>query len=279
MIQYSNSKFETFEQCRLKFKFKYIDKIVPEIEKTIESHLGDVVHRALEWLYVEKMKKITPTIGDLITYYAEVWEGNYNPEIIIVKKELSAEDYFNKGVEFLVNYYLKHHPFDDNTIATEKRIEINLDEKGEKKLIGYIDRLVHNLEKNEIEIHDYKTANNLPTKEKIENSRQLALYSIAIKEIFGKEKEVSLIWHFLAHDIKVRSKKTNEELELLKKEIIELINTIESAKDFPPTKSVLCNWCLYKTICPAWGNQPPKKRERQLSLTEIEQQEKIEELI
>ena len=45
------------------------------------------------------------------------------------------------------------------------------------------------------------------------------------------------------------SKRTNSQLENLKKETIELIKKVESAKEFPRNKSALCNWCEYKNIC------------------------------
>ena len=40
MVIYSHSRLSTFEQCKLKFKFRYIDKLTPEIENTIEGFLG-----------------------------------------------------------------------------------------------------------------------------------------------------------------------------------------------------------------------------------------------
>ncbi len=256
---YSHSKISTFEQCPLKYKFRYIEKIIPEVEKSIESHLGEMAHRALEWLYVQVMNKKIPSIEDVIAYYAEQWEEHYLPDILIVKEGLNEKDYFNKGVEFLVNYYTKHKPFDDNTLEIEKRIVLDLDESGEYKMQGFIDRLSYNLKTNEYEIHDYKTANNLPPQEKIDNDRQLALYSIAIKNLFGQDKEVCLIWHFLAHDKRICSKRTNEQLENLKKETKELINKIESEKIFPYNKSRLCDWCEYRTICPVFSNCSEQK--------------------
>ena len=155
---------------------------------------------------------------------------------------------------------MKHKPFDDNTIAVEKEILISLDESGNYKIRGFIDRLAYNLETLEYEVHDYKTSNNLPKREDIEKDRQLALYSIAIKEIFGEEKEIILVWHYLAFDKRIHSRRTNEQLNWLKKETLALIKEIESTKEFPPTKSPLCNWCEYKDICPAWGNKPPEKQ-------------------
>lgn len=248
---YSHSKLSTFEQCPFKFKLKYIDKIKPEIEKTIEAHLGTAVHDSLEWLYNSVKENKIPTIDELITYYSVKWQDEFSDEIVIVKKEMSAKDYFNKGVEFLINYYTAHQPFKDGTIACEKRIEIQLDEN--TKIQGFIDRLAHNLEKGVYEIHDYKTANTLPTQEKMDEDRQLALYSIAIKEIYGADKEVVLIWHYLAHNQKIISRRTNEQLENLKNETKELIKKIEATKIFPHNKSILCEWCGYKPVCIAWN--------------------------
>ena len=254
---YSHSRLNTFEQCPLKYKYKYIDKIII-IQTSIEAFLGKIVHNTLEWLYSQVKKNKIPIIDEVITYYATDWEKNYTPIIIIVKKELTTKDYFNKGIQFLLGYYTQHKPFDDNTLEVEKRIMINLDENGEYKLQGFIDRLVHNLEKDELEIHDYKTGNSLPTQEKIESDRQLALYSIAIKELFGQDKEVLLIWHYLAHNQKIVSKRTNEQLQELKKEIIELIKKIEATTEFPPNKSVLCDWCEHKSMCTAF-NKPKEE--------------------
>jgi DNA helicase-2/ATP-dependent DNA helicase PcrA len=255
MVIYSYSKLETFEKCRLKFKYRYIDKIIPEITTSIEAHLGTIVHEALEWFYLQIMAGNIPAVDELILYYSEKWAEQYSPDILIVNKFMKEKDYFNKGVNFLIDYYFKHHPFKEKTIATEKKIEINLDEIGEKKLTGFIDRLVENIETNEMEIHDYKTANTLPSKEELEKNKQLALYCIAIKEEFGKEKNVRLIWHYLAHNQNICITKTNEELENLKREVIKLISEIEETKTFPATISRLCDWCEYKNTCEAWNVQ------------------------
>ena len=250
---YSHSKLSTFEQCRLKYKFKYVDKI-KIITKSIEALLGFCVHAVLEYLYNEVKTGRIPSIDEIITVYDTMWKENYDDNlIIIVRQGMTKEDYFNKGVQFLVDYYTRHHPFDDNTLEIEKKVEIILDEEKQIKIIGYIDRLVHNITTDELEIHDYKTSNTLPIQEDIENNRQLALYSIAIKEEFGHDKEVCLVWHFLAHNKKICSYRSREQIELLKKEILELISKIESEKFFQYNKTNLCDWCEYKAICPAWS--------------------------
>ena len=57
MAVYSHSKIETYEKCKLKFKYRYIDKIIPDIPKSIEAHLGSIVHATLEWFYNKRMEK------------------------------------------------------------------------------------------------------------------------------------------------------------------------------------------------------------------------------
>lgn len=249
MVIYSYSRINTFEQCPLKFKYKYIDKIPPEIEDTIESYLGRTIHISLEWLYKKVMRGNIPSVDDLIKYYLENWQNNFNQNILTVNQNSNPKDYLNKGIQFLISYYAKHHPFDENTLEVEKKILFDLDSGGEYKLQGFIDRLVHNPETNEIEIHDYKTANSLPTQDRIDNDRQLALYALAIKELFGDDKEVCLVWHYLAHNQKICSKRTNNQLQKLKQETLELIKKIESTTHFPAQKGILCNWCGYKNLC------------------------------
>ncbi|MCF7910191.1 PD-(D/E)XK nuclease family protein [Candidatus Pacearchaeota archaeon] len=269
---YSHSSLSTFEQCPYKFKLRYIDKIKPIIEKTIESHLGQAVHSALEWLYSQiSQENKTPTIEELIKYYLDAWQETYTSEIKIINQQLTLEHYLNQGVRFLTQYYTTHFPFDDQTLDIEKKVIIEIpSEKSEPyKLWGFIDRLVYNQKKDRYEIHDYKTANSLPTKDKIDNDRQLALYSIAIKESLPeaeKNKEVILVWHFLAYNKKIKSHRTNKELEKLKKEIAELIKKIEATKYFPTQVSRLCDWCGFKDICPEWNpqaNSPSKYLENQ----------------
>ena len=252
MVVYSHSKLSTFEKCPLKYKYRYIDKKTPDIKQTIEAHLGKVVHNTLEWIYSQVKQDKIPTIEIIITYYTENWQEKYSEDILIVKSGLTDKDYFNKGVQFLVDYYNEHHPFKDGTIECEKKIWITLDEQKKYKILGFIDRLVYNFKTNEYEVHDYKTANNLPTQEGIDNDKQLALYSIAIKELFGHDKEVRLIWHYLAHNKKIESTRTNEQLRQLRQDILDLINKVEATETFPHNKSPLCGWCEFRPSCEGW---------------------------
>jgi len=255
MPQYSHSKLSTFEQCLQKYKFRYIDKIVVP-GKSVEAFLGSMVHKALEWLYKEikshPYSSEPPTVDALITEFSNQWIQNYNPDDIIINNNLDAKEYFNMGVKFLLDYYLRHKPFKDNTLEVEKRISITLGEIEKYRIIGFIDRLVYNTKTGEYEVHDYKTGKNLPKKENVDKDRQLGIYSMAIKDLYGKDKKVKLIWHYLAFDKEIHSTRTNEQLSQLKDATIALIKKVEETTSFPPSPSKLCDYCEYKNICPAW---------------------------
>ncbi|MEM0465131.1 MAG: PD-(D/E)XK nuclease family protein [Candidatus Pacearchaeota archaeon] len=250
-IIYSHSKLSSFEQCPLKYKFRYIDNIEPEIKQTIEGFLGNRVHDTLEYLYNEiKKDSRVPELDEIIKFYNNLWYQEYSEDIKIVNENMNVEYYYNLGIKFLIDYYFSNRPFKDNTIATEMKITVSLDSEEKFQIQGYIDRLVHHKDTNIFEIHDYKTGNFLKSQEELDKDRQLALYSLGIRDMFPEAKDVLLIWHFLAFNKKIISKRTIEELEKLKQDTILLINKIENAKNFPAKPSCLCKWCEFQKICP-----------------------------
>ena len=78
MVIYSHSRLSSFEQCKLKFKFKYLDKLEPDIKQTIEGFLGNMVHDTLEWLYAQVQKGNLPELDDLINHYTTNWSKDYS---------------------------------------------------------------------------------------------------------------------------------------------------------------------------------------------------------
>jgi len=249
MTVYSHSRLSCFEQCPQKYKLAYIDKVEREVEESIEAFMGSRVHETLEKLYRDLQYLKLNSQDDLLGLLRDEWEKNWNESIIIVKKEYGSDNYLKMAEKFIADYYTRYKPFNQGkTISLEDRILINLDEDGDYKLQGYIDRLTE-AEDGFYEIHDYKTNSRLPLPQYIQNDRQLALYSIGVKDRYPDVKDVRLIWHFLAFDKEIDSTRTDEELEELKKHTIQLIDTIENEREFPTNPCALCNWCKFKSIC------------------------------
>jgi putative RecB family exonuclease len=254
MPVYSHSRLSCYEQCPHKYKLKYLDKVETEVEESIEAYLGSRVHETLEKLYLDLNYQKINSLDELLDFFRSEWEKNWDDSIVIVKEEYGADNYLKMGEKFITDYYNKYEPFDQGkTIAIEERVLITLDDSGEYKLQGYIDRVMES-EAGYYEVHDYKTNSRLPLPEYLDNDRQLALYAIGIKDRYPDVKDVKLVWHFLAFDKEVISTRTDQELKDLKKDVISLIDKIESDEKFEANTSLLCDWCEFKPICRQWSH-------------------------
>lgn len=239
---YSHSKLWLYENCPEFYKLKYIDKKIPQLPTHISLFLGSVVHEALEWLY-HQIKYHQIAIDELIEYFTERWVKQFNETIRVENgDEVSA---YNKGVRFLVDYYTKHTPFKQNVVAIEHKILFPLDSEGHYKIQGYIDRL-DLAQDGTYEVHDYKTNQMMKKREDFANDRQLAFYHIGLKETFGKDIKVRLVWHFLNFNQQIISERTDLQLEKLRADTLALIKRIESTTEWPACGSRYCDWCEYK---------------------------------
>ena len=167
-----------------------------------------------------------------------------------------VESYREIGRRCLRGYYSTHYPFDaDETLGIEEKVLFDLDEKGEYGFQGIIDRLVRASD-GAIEIHDYKTAKWVPAQKQLDRDRQLALYQIGVERRYGTEAPVRLVWHYLAKGRRETSSRTPAQLAELRKQTIEVIDEIGRQEKFEPKKNTLCDWCEYRNLCPAWGDEP-----------------------
>ena len=249
MPTYSHSQLSTYENCPHQYKLAYIEKIEAETEG-IEAFMGSRVHDVLEKLYRDlKVAKLN-SLEDLLNFYPQNWEKNWNEMIQITRKEYRAEDYQRLGEKCISDYYKRYYPFDQGrTLGLEEYITFPLEEEGNYWIRGYIDRLSL-LDHSILKIHDYKTSNRLPTQEDVNSDRQLAFYQIGVQGKWKDIKEIRLIWHYLSFDAEIQSSRTPEQLHQVRKEAIELIHRIEADRNFIPKESPLCNWCNYQGLCP-----------------------------
>ncbi len=251
---YSYSRLSTFESCPLKYKFHYVEKMSPEEElEGIEAFLGSRVHETFEKLYFsKKLAKILP-LEAVLEFFERKWRENWHEGVQVVREGFEPVDYFNLGKRMVKDYYERVFVNDDSTtIALEKRVEVDLGDG--YKLQGYIDRLA--CSKNGFyEIHDYKTSGYLPPQRYVDADRQLALYQIGVQNDYKDAKKVKLIWHYTAFNKDLESKRTKKDIARVKKETIAVIKQIERALEknkFPPSKSELCDWCGFRSLCPLW---------------------------
>jgi len=252
MTAYSHSKIGTFLQCKQKYKFQYVDKIKSDIE-TIEIFLGKRVHETLEKLYKDLQFEKVNTKEELLAHFEAHWGNKWHDKVVIVKDEYTADNYKAMGKRFISDYYDHYKPFNSlKTIGLETQDLMPLN--NENQFHVRIDRLACDNEGNYY-VCDYKINNQLKAQEELDEDKQLAMYSIWIKQKYPDAKKVKLVWYFLAHDKEMISERNDEQLEKLKLETEEIIKEIENCGEFPTNLSTLCDYCQYRQMCPAWKHE------------------------
>lgn len=265
MPVFSNSRLSTYEQCPLKYKYQYVDKIEPEEGgDTVEAFMGSRVHEALEKLYNDLKLQKRNTLENLLQYFNSRWEKNWTDDIVIVKQGYTAENYRKTGEKCISDYYNRYAPFKERVLGIETSDLISLDDEGKFKWNIRMDRL-DDCGDGRYEIHDYKTAGYLPRQDYLDADRQLALYSLWVKENFRDTKSVDLVWHYLVFDKELRSTRTEAQLEELRLATLVAVKSVVDAQEFPAIETALCDWCRYRSICPRWSHLykveelPPRK--------------------
>ena len=246
MTVYSYSRLEKFQNCPHQYKLTYINKIEAE-EEGIEAFMGKMVHTTLEKVYKDLRMSKSDSLDDVWAYYKQEWNKNWHDNIVITKKEFTAENYFETGQKCIERYFKRFKPFNQAiAVWIENKVFFEL---GLYKFNGVVDRL-DKLPDGSFEIHDYKAGGYLPSQEDMDGNRQLALYQIAVQQEWNDIDNVRLVWHYLQYDQDIISTRTSGQLEEVKKDCIALIERIETEKDFRPTPSSLCDWCPYWEYCP-----------------------------
>jgi len=250
-MNYSHSKISCFENCKYQYKLRYIDRVKVDVPTTIECFMGSAVHDALEKLYKDKMHGKDLTKKQLLDYYKKEWDNKFSKDIKITKKEYISENYKKQGKKFIEDYFDTYTPFEDlKILGLETNNFLKL---GTNTYSIRIDKLA--CKKDTYYICDYKTNSQMLDQEKADKDRQLAMYSLWVKQKYPDAKKVILLWHMLKFNKEVTSVRTYDQLRELRKETIGKINEITACCEFPPNITGLCDWCVYKHLCPSFRHE------------------------
>jgi putative RecB family exonuclease len=257
---FSHSRISSFDNCRLKFHFRYVQKLPAESEG-IEAFVGKRVHEVLERLHMFVDRGQVPSINKVVARFHALWDEFFDEDKIRIAREGTPIDFYKRlGERCLHNYYRLHYPFDaGETLGLEQHVAFSLDDDNEYRMQGIVDRIVRAPD-GVIEIQDYKTGARVPSQERLDKDHQLAFYQLGLADEYGADQPMRLVWHYVASGQRRESTRTPEQLERLRKNTIRKIDKIGAEREFAPKQSMLCNWCEYRGICPEFSEKPEGER-------------------
>jgi CRISPR/Cas system-associated exonuclease Cas4 (RecB family) len=248
----SYSALDTFRHCPQKFKFQIVDK--RKAPKTPEAVFGNSVHGALKFMF--SRDPLFPTIEEVSANFSEHWRSSSQKAGF---ERSLLETYEESGRSILKKFYSSNPPWNFSVVDTESHFEVPLQDLDGSKthiLAGIIDR-IDKIGDGEYEIIDYKTNRKLPSQSTVDADLQMSIYHMALMSRWPNidPAKIRLSLYFLKHNEKLSSVRSMETLSVVTKSVFQTIRSIQkNIKDniWKSNVSTLCDWCAYKSICPAW---------------------------
>ncbi len=232
------------------FRFSAIDRI-PEAP-TLPALEGTLVHRALEWLFWE----VPAGARDLSAarrMFDRAWdELAAGPELALLELDSEGtEDLRSDGLGLVERYFELEDPNRVDALATELSLEADV---GGVRMRGIIDRLDRG-PGGGLVVTDYKTGRVPAGGHEQARMGGVQFYAMLCLEVLGELPEhVQLL--YLRAPLAIVAKASEQSVRGLRSQTLAVWSAIERAcetSDFRPRPSALCNWCGFRSICPAFG--------------------------
>ena len=259
LLSFSYSKMSLYEECPLKYKFKYIDKIKEEPKYYFA--FGNSVHTALEFLYSVKAPPF-PSLEETLDAFRRDWaaksyleKGYRTPQ--------KAEDDCQKGLAMLKAYY-EHHRY---SFKPPFLVEYSTDVEVDGLLVRTISDRIEHLGGGEIAIIDYKTGKDVKRqplqlymyqkinemdprlKEKLAETYGLRVSAVKVRQL--------LYYHVPTLKEYAFERADDKEIGSFWDRVLGVAGGIKGLKFDPTPGERQCAWCDFKSLCPAFfGGHP-----------------------
>lgn len=259
LLAFSYSKMSLYEECPLKYKFKYIDKI--KEEPKFYFAFGSAIHAALEFLYSVKAPPF-PTVEELCEAFRLEWNSKSYLEKGYRTPQKSDDDY-QKGLLMLRAYYEHNRA----RFAPPFLVEYSTDVEVDGLLVRIIADKIEYQGGGRLLITDYKTGKDVKRQ-----PSQLYMYQkIAeldprlkekIAETYGERVASVRISQMLYYHVPTNKeypfeRADDREIGGFWERVLGVADSIKGLKFDPTPGEMQCKWCDYKALCPHfYGGHP-----------------------
>lgn len=254
-LAFSYSKLSLYEECPLKYRFKYIDKLKEE-PKTYFS-FGRSIHNALEFMYAVKAPPF-PAVAEVLEAFKKDWglksyleKGYRDP----ARADMDCQ----KGLEML-RAYCRHN---EGRLRLPFRLEYSTDVEVDGLLVRIIADKIEYLGKGELLLVDYKTG-----KDARRQPDQLHMYQkiceldprlrALVRETYGEDPQALRVrsmqyYHVPSNKEYSFDRAEDGEISVFWERVLGVAGDIRAEKYDPTPGERACAWCDYKKLCPHHG--------------------------
>ena len=245
-LRLSPSAVSEYENCPQLYKYRKIEKL-PD-PPSLDAERGTLVHTILQDLFeFPSTQRLPQTAIDLLpSRWSTQLEGK--PEL----KEMvtNEKEWLDRATSLLTTYFTLEDP--STFEATHREMHLENDFDTDVYLHGYVDRL-DIAPTGEVRIVDYKTGKSPKPGWEEKALFQLRVYALLYWKSTGVlPRLLQLI--YLGDGRMVKSNPTMKDIESAEKVLHRVAKDIFISMEkeyWPPKPSRLCDWCFFKSICPA----------------------------
>jgi putative RecB family exonuclease len=252
----SHSAIATYQQCPLRYRFKYIDGL-PETVVSSALIFGGAIHSALEFHFTERLcGNEPPSLDQLLDVFQEAWRG----------RTVEHQDIrFGKGEDHnslsaLADRMLT--AFRESPAVTSEDTVIGIEEELRGELIPGVPDLLARIDlltttSDALVITDFKTARSRWSQGQAENSSsQLLLYSELARRLMP-DREVRLRFLVLTKTKKPTVESfdvdvSQHRVHRITKAVEHTWRAIEAGHFYPAPSPMNCPTCPFRSECNAW---------------------------
>jgi putative RecB family exonuclease len=246
-IRLSPSRVNDFSNCPQLYKFRAIDQLTEPI--SLDAERGTLVHSVLEKLF--DSPALLRTLGTALEILPVSWQSQVDAKPVLRESVVDIKEWLDRASSLLTTYFSLESPAAFEPTSRELHLEMDLSE--EIYLHGYIDRL-DIAGTGEVRIVDYKTGRSPKPGWEEKALFQLRIYALIYWRKHGVlPRLLQLI--YLGDGQLLRSTPTLSQLENTEKKLLAIAEEILTAIELEvwrPSPSRLCDWCSFKSICPAF---------------------------
>lgn len=245
-LRLSPSAVSEYENCPQLYKYRKIEKL-PE-PPSLDAERGTLVHTILQDLFeFPSAQRLPQTAIDLLP---SRWSAQLEGKPELKDMVTNEKEWLDRATSLLTTYFTLENP--STFEATHREMHLENDFDTDVYLHGYVDRL-DIAPTGEVRIVDYKTGKSPKPGWEEKALFQLRVYALLYWKATGVlPRLLQLI--YLGDGRVVKSNPTMKDIESAEKVLHRVAKDIfiSIQKDYwPPKPSRLCDWCFFKSICPA----------------------------
>jgi len=245
-LRLSPSAVSEYENCPQQYKYRKIDKL-PE-PPSLDAERGTLVHTVLQDLF--EIPAAGRTVESAVELLPSRWSAQLADKPVLLEMVTNEKEWLDRAAALLKTYFTLENPATFEATHREMHLENDFDTN--VYLHGYVDRL-DVAPTGEVRIVDYKTGKAPRPGWEEKALFQLRVYALLYWKNNGVlPRLLQLI--YLGDGKIVKSNPTTAQLESTEKVLHRVAKDIfiSIEKEYWPAKpSRLCDWCFFKSICPA----------------------------